>query len=139
MRRIVDPRSIGASKRSFPPAHIRRGTGTGGLAAPTAGGPASPREPAGTRRWTQTQCEPAWTDGGEMDLKQLRAVVTVAECGSVTRAADLLHLVQPAVSRQIRSLESELGVELFERSRHGMRPTPAGAALVTRAQRALTE
>src|SRR5881409_1864735 len=81
----------------------------------------------------------AWTDGGEMDLKQLRAVVTVAEFGSVTRAADLLHLVQPAVSRQIRSLESELGVELFERSRHGMRPTPAGAALVTRAQRALTE
>lgn len=74
-----------------------------------------------------------------MDLKQLRALVTVAECGSVTRAADLLHLVQPAVSRQISSLESELGVELFERSRHGMRPTDAGAALIVRARRALTE
>ena len=74
-----------------------------------------------------------------MDLKQLRALVTVAECGSVTRAAELLHVVQPAVSRQISSLEKELGVELFERSRHGMRPTEAGAALITRAQRALTE
>jgi DNA-binding transcriptional LysR family regulator len=74
-----------------------------------------------------------------VDLKQLRALVTVAECGSVTRAADLLQLVQPAVSRQISSLEHELGVVLFERSRQGMRPTREGSTLVTRAQRVLAE
>ncbi len=74
-----------------------------------------------------------------MDLKQLKALVTVVEVGSVTRAAELLHLVQPAVTRQIRALEHELGVPLFERTHHGMRPTPAGSGLADRARRALTE
>jgi DNA-binding transcriptional LysR family regulator len=74
-----------------------------------------------------------------MDLKQLKALVTVVETGSVTRAAELLHLVQPAVTRQIRSLEHELGVPLFERTRQGMRPTEAGTSLAERARRALTE
>ncbi|MCF2528740.1 LysR family transcriptional regulator [Yinghuangia soli] len=74
-----------------------------------------------------------------MDIKQLRAVVTVAEAGSVTRAAELLHLVQPAVTRQIRSLEKELGIALFERTGQGMRPTKAGAIMVDRARRALNE
>ncbi|WP_405534788.1 LysR family transcriptional regulator [Streptomyces sp. NBC_00075] len=74
-----------------------------------------------------------------MDVKQLRALVTVAEVGSVTRAAELLRLVQPAVTRQIRTLEEELGVPLFERTRQGMRPTPAGTIMVDRARRALGE
>lgn len=74
-----------------------------------------------------------------MELKQLKALVTVAEVGSVTRAAELLHLVQPAVTRQIRLLEQELEVDLFERTHKGMRPTPAGDALVQRARRALNE
>jgi LysR family transcriptional regulator, nitrogen assimilation regulatory protein len=74
-----------------------------------------------------------------VDVKQLKALVTVAETGSVTRAAELLHLVQPAVTRQIRSLEDELGVALFERTRHGMRPTAAGLSMTDRARRALTE
>jgi DNA-binding transcriptional LysR family regulator len=74
-----------------------------------------------------------------VDLKQLKALVTVAEVGSVTRAAELLHLVQPAVTRQIRSLETELGVQLFERTRLGMRPTAAGVSLADRARRALAE
>ncbi|BBC31459.1 Hydrogen peroxide-inducible genes activator [Streptomyces graminofaciens] len=74
-----------------------------------------------------------------MDVKQLRAIVTVAEVGSVTRAAELLHLVQPAVTRQIRTLEQELGVDLFERTGQGMRPTEAGAIMVDRARRALNE
>ena len=72
-------------------------------------------------------------------MKQLKALVTVVETGSVTRAGELLHLVQPAVTRQIRSLERELGVALFERTRHGMRPTAAGLSLAERARRALTE
>jgi len=74
-----------------------------------------------------------------MDVRQLKALVTVVETGSVTRAAALLHLVQPAVTRQIRSLERELGVPLFERTRQGMRPTEAGVSLSERARRALTE
>lgn len=74
-----------------------------------------------------------------MDLKQLTALVTVAEVGSVTRAARLLHLVQPAVTRQIRTLEEELGVPLFERTRQGMVLTPAGEVMVERARRALLE
>src|ERR1700751_4496540 len=74
-----------------------------------------------------------------MDLRQLTALVTVAEVGSVTKAAELLHLVQPAVTRQIRSLEQELGVPLFERTRQGMHLTDAGAVMVDRARRALRE
>lgn len=74
-----------------------------------------------------------------MDLKHLTAMVTVADVGSVTRAAELLHVVQPAVTRQIRALEQELGVELFERTRHGMRLTKAGEVMVDRARRALLE
>ena len=74
-----------------------------------------------------------------MDVKQLKALITVAEVGSVTRAAELLHLVQPAVTRQIRTLEEELGVPLFQRTRQGMRPTAAGEIMVDRARRALNE
>jgi DNA-binding transcriptional LysR family regulator len=74
-----------------------------------------------------------------MELRQLTALVTVAEVGSVTKAAKLLHVVQPAVTRQIRLLEEELGVALFERTRHGMVPTPAAEVLITRARRALHE
>jgi LysR family transcriptional regulator, nitrogen assimilation regulatory protein len=74
-----------------------------------------------------------------MELKQLAALVTVADVGSVTKAARLLHLVQPAVTRQIRLLEEEVGVALFERTPQGMTPTPAGAAFVERARRALHE
>ncbi|WP_439381504.1 LysR family transcriptional regulator [Amycolatopsis lexingtonensis] len=74
-----------------------------------------------------------------MELKQLLALVTVGDTGSVTKAARLLHVVQPAVSRYIRALEDEVGVPLFERSRQGMTLTPAGEVLAERARRALLE
>jgi LysR family transcriptional regulator, nitrogen assimilation regulatory protein len=74
-----------------------------------------------------------------VELRQLTALVTVAEVGSVTKAARLLHVVQPAVTRQIRALEEEFGVPLFERTRQGMVPTPAAEALIMRARRALHE
>jgi DNA-binding transcriptional LysR family regulator len=79
--------------------------------------------------------------GGDLpvDLRQLTALVTVAEVGSVTKAARLLHVVQPAVTRQIRTLEEEIGVPLFDRTRQGMIPTAAGEMLVERARRALHE
>jgi DNA-binding transcriptional LysR family regulator len=74
-----------------------------------------------------------------MDFKQLRAFLTVADTGNVTRAADLLNLVQPAVSRQLRLLEEDVGTELFERERHGMVLTDAGKTLLTYARRAMLE
>jgi LysR family nitrogen assimilation transcriptional regulator len=74
-----------------------------------------------------------------MDLKQLRAFMTVADTGNVTRAAELLNRVQPAVSRQLRLLEEDIGVELFQRERHGMVLTEAGKALLVYARRAMLE
>ena len=74
-----------------------------------------------------------------MDFKQLRAFMTVAETGNVTRAAQLLNLVQPAVSRQLRLLEEDLGTELFGRKRHGMLLTEAGKGLLVYARRAMLE
>lgn len=74
-----------------------------------------------------------------MDLKQLRAFVTVAETGNVTRASSLLNLVQPAVSRQLRMLEEDLGTELFDRSRHGMQLTSPGKTMLEYARRILNE
>jgi DNA-binding transcriptional LysR family regulator len=74
-----------------------------------------------------------------MDFKQLRAFLTVADTGNVTRAAQLLNLVQPAVSRQLRLLEADMGVALFGRERHGMRLTDAGQALLVYARRAMLE
>ncbi|MCG7310339.1 LysR family transcriptional regulator [Brachybacterium sp. ACRRE] len=74
-----------------------------------------------------------------METRQLYAVLAVADAGSVTRAALTLRLVQPAVTRQIKQLEAELGVELFERTRSGMRPTAAGEKLVVHARRAVAE
>jgi DNA-binding transcriptional LysR family regulator len=74
-----------------------------------------------------------------MDIKQLRALLAIADTGSATKAAELLRIVQPAVSRHVRLLEEEFGVELFERERHGMVLTDAGRALVEYGRRALRE
>jgi LysR family transcriptional regulator, nitrogen assimilation regulatory protein len=74
-----------------------------------------------------------------VDVRQLAALVAVAETGSVTRAAEVLHLVQPAVSRQVKLLEDELGAPLFERTRQGMRLTDDGHILLEHARRALSE
>ncbi|WP_326541872.1 LysR family transcriptional regulator [Pseudorhodoferax sp.] len=74
-----------------------------------------------------------------MDFKQLKAFLAVADLGNVTKAAELLHLVQPAVSRQIRLLEEDVGRPLFVRERYGMVLTDAGHALVDYARRAMLE
>ena len=65
-----------------------------------------------------------------MELYQLRTFAAVAELGHLTRAAEQLHISQPAVSAQVRALEEELGVVLFERSSSGMQLTPAGRQLL---------
>jgi LysR family transcriptional regulator, nitrogen assimilation regulatory protein len=65
-----------------------------------------------------------------MDLKQLTTFVQVAELGSFTRAAAVLHTAQPALSRQVRALEVELRQSLFERNGRGVTLTPAGTRLL---------
>jgi DNA-binding transcriptional LysR family regulator len=74
-----------------------------------------------------------------LEIKQLRTFLAVAACGSVTRAAEKLHIVQPALSRQIQMLEDDLGTPLFQRMGHGMQLTEAGHLLVVRAKKALQE
>lgn len=68
-----------------------------------------------------------------MDHKQLRAFLTIAETGNMTRAAELLSLVQPAVSRQLRMLEDD--IVAFEPATAGPDRQPGGQADVP-AQRA---
>ncbi len=65
-----------------------------------------------------------------MDLNQLRSFVTVAQFGHLTRAAETLHLSQPALSGHIKALEEQFGVTLFERSSTGMTLTPSGRRLL---------
>lgn len=72
-----------------------------------------------------------------MDLTQLRAFVTVAREGNLTRAAQRLHLTQPAVSLQIKSLQKTLGLQLFTRTASGMRLTDDGARLLPLAERVM--
>ena len=69
-----------------------------------------------------------------MDLTQLKSFVTVAKLGHLTRAAEAVHLSQPAISGQIKALERDFGVELFERTPQGMVLTPAGKRLIAYAE-----
>lgn len=71
------------------------------------------------------------------DLRQLRTFVAVAEELNFTRAAERLHLAQQAVSKSVRQLERELGVELLQRTTREVRLTPAGAALLQHGREAL--
>ncbi|MBC3869360.1 LysR family transcriptional regulator [Undibacterium oligocarboniphilum] len=73
-----------------------------------------------------------------MDIVQLRSFVTVAREGNLTRAAEKLHLTQPAVSLQIKGLQESLNLQLFSRSASGMRLTNDGVKLLPYAERVLS-
>lgn len=74
-----------------------------------------------------------------MQFAQLRALVYIAETGSLSRASAQMRLAQPSLSRQIRLLEEELGTYLFERHGRGMVLTAAGREVLDHAQRVLAE
>ena len=75
-----------------------------------------------------------------MELRHLRYFVAVADAGSLTVAAEQkLHTSQPSLSRQIRALEQEVGVQLINRSAHGVELTSAGKAFLDHARMALLQ
>src|SRR3984893_136553 len=74
-----------------------------------------------------------------MELRQIRSFLSIAETLHFGRSAELIHLSQPALSLQIRALEEEIGVRLFERNRRKTALTAAGVAFRDDAARALSQ
>ena len=74
-----------------------------------------------------------------MDIISLRSFIKIAELGSITHAAELLHQAQPSLTRRIHALEADLGVKLFARVNRGVRLTEAGERLLEGAARLLQD
>ena len=68
-----------------------------------------------------------------MDLRQVRYAIAIARAGSLRRAATVLHIAQPTLSEQLKSLEKAIGVELFTRSSSGVKLTEAGEVFLAQA------
>jgi LysR family nitrogen assimilation transcriptional regulator len=77
--------------------------------------------------------------GNVVNLRALKYFVAIADAGSLTAAAEAIAIAQPALSRQLRELESDLGVQLLHRTSRGVRLTQAGATLYESAYRILAE
>ncbi|WP_425989385.1 LysR family transcriptional regulator [Ensifer sp. R-19] len=73
-----------------------------------------------------------------IDLRKLKAFVTVAREGNVTRAAEQLHVTQPAVTLQLKRLAADTGLTLFRRTSTGLELTQEGALLAAKAEQVLT-
>ena len=74
-----------------------------------------------------------------MNLRTLEYVVAVADLGHFSRAAERCQVSQPTLSLQIRSLEQQLGLELFERQSHPVQLTPVGRRLIGLMRNTTTE
>lgn len=73
----------------------------------------------------------------DIDLNRLRHIVTIARARSFSRAAEELHITQPALSRSIAAFEERFGFKLFDRGRGGVAPTAVGELVVEEAERLL--
>ena len=74
-----------------------------------------------------------------MDITQLRYISAIYRYRSLTKAASVLHVTQPLLSQQLRALEKELGITLFERTTRSVNPTPEGAVFCTQAKNVTDE
>jgi DNA-binding transcriptional LysR family regulator len=79
------------------------------------------------------------SSAGDVHLRDLRYFVAVADAASFTRAAETLFVSQPALSKQVRALETRLGVRLIDRAPSGIALTPEGEALLPHARRMLED
>jgi DNA-binding transcriptional LysR family regulator len=73
------------------------------------------------------------------DLPDLRLVAAIADCGSLTRAAERVHLAPSSASHRLTQLEAALGMALFERHPRGLTPTPAGESLLRHARQVFAQ
>ncbi|MGI8662853.1 MAG: LysR family transcriptional regulator [Acidimicrobiales bacterium] len=74
-----------------------------------------------------------------MDLRQLEYIVAIADAGSFTAAATMVHASQPSVSHGVRALELELGVDVFFRLGRSIQPTPSGEGIIAGARQVLRD
>ena len=74
-----------------------------------------------------------------MELRHLRYFIKVAELGAINQAAQQLHIAQPPLSRQIRQLEEEIGIELLVRNQRGVALTEAGTVFLKRARKLIAD
>ena len=74
-----------------------------------------------------------------MNLLHLKYVISIAENGSINKAAEELHVAQPNLSRVVREMEGELGIRFFHRSSRGMLLTPDGELFVNQARKILEQ
>ena len=74
-----------------------------------------------------------------LELRPLRSFVAIAEAGSITRAAEGLHIAQQSLSQQVRALEAQVGAPLLIRSRRGVTPTAVGEVLLREARVVLAQ
>uniref|UniRef100_UPI0036D31396 LysR family transcriptional regulator n=1 Tax=Klebsiella pneumoniae TaxID=573 RepID=UPI0036D31396 len=69
-----------------------------------------------------------------MNLRRLKYFVKIVDIGSLTQAAEVLHIAQPALSQQVATLEGEMDQQLLIRTKRGVTPTEAGKILYTHAR-----
>ncbi len=74
-----------------------------------------------------------------MNFRRLKYFVKIVDIGSLTRAAEVLHIAQPALSQQVATLEGELNQQLLIRTKRGVTPTDAGKILYTHARAILRQ
>lgn len=75
----------------------------------------------------------------DVRMRHLRLLVAIEDAGQLTRAARVMHVTQPALSKALAEIEQALGTRLFERTSQGLTPTPTGETLIRAARSALAE